>query len=106
MKVRRPAWRVRRSCASRAPAALAEMSSRMRPKVSGGAASSMRPPTDSFIKPQPDQRMLRATKAARRLFHQPPAGPEKVEGHQGRKRRVKNRPASHGNERHANKNAA
>jgi putative oxidoreductase len=42
-----PAWRVRRSCASSAPSAWDEITSRMWLKVFSGTASSIRPPTDS-----------------------------------------------------------
>ncbi len=65
MKVMRPAWRVRMSCASIAPSALVAMTSRMVCCTSAGTATSMSPPTLSRTTAQPDQRMLRATSAAR-----------------------------------------
>ena len=74
MNIMRPACRVRRSCASIAPSALAEMISRIRANVPGGTASSIRPPM--------------------RLFHEAPARPQNVQRNHGRQCRIKNRASS------------
>jgi len=64
MKVALPAWRVLRSCASTAPLASVEITSRTRAKVSSGTASSIRPLSDCVTTREPDHRICAATAAA------------------------------------------
>ncbi len=78
MKVMRPAWRVRTSCASMAPSAFAEMTrADALERLRIGTASSIRPPIETRISRQPCHRMLSATRRGEDRVEDQPAGGER-----------------------------
>ena len=72
MKVVRPAWRVRRSCASIAPSASFEIASRIFASTSLETASSISPPIDCRIElPSPPQDVQRDQRRDERIEDEP-----------------------------------